>query len=133
VKVSKCKALSINCKDAQIAGTSSPERLHFVRRRLVFLDTLYNRTCFMSLFWSLQFRSGFILICAPLGNHTERSPPWEANSRSLTHEIPCLLRHLNVYARALNGLPLQPLFSHMNLIHIPETHVSKDITSPTYD
>jgi hypothetical protein len=53
---------------AQILGVRSPERLHFVWRRLIFVGLQYE-TCFKSPFWGLEFGDCawffFLRICGP--------------------------------------------------------------------
>jgi hypothetical protein len=47
------------------------------------------------------------------------SRPWEANSRSVSQEIPRLLWNLNVHYRAYKRQPLVAILIQTNLIHIP--------------
>lgn len=46
--------------DAQIPGARSPDRLHLARRYLIFVGPQCG-TCFIQLFWCLEFWSGFYI------------------------------------------------------------------------
>jgi len=72
-------------------------------------------------------------ICAQLS--MERSPSKEANSCSVTHDIPRLSWHLKFDQRVLKGLPLEPIIKYKNPLNILKTYFFKHTLftlSPNY-
>jgi len=55
----------------------------------------------------------------------DQSPSSDANSRSASQEIPCLLWNLKVYYCVHRGLLLVRTLNHMNLVHNFSPYFSK--------
>jgi hypothetical protein len=65
------------------------------------------------------------LRTAWIENSRERNPFWETSSRLPIQNNPLILRNANISSCVQESLPLDPILSHMDLVHISHPGMEK--------